>query len=128
MMVMVMVMSCRYHRLPLPVEGAPLEEHFDAFVNVLRVSSVYILGVQTLCNPSASIFNCCRSFRLSVGNAVSVCERGRSLSSPCPAVQLSGRCGSYQRGHDPGDSDDEQSDGKYTTITIYTHTVIHFSL
>lgn len=28
----------RYYRLPLPVEGAPLEEDFDAFVNILRVS------------------------------------------------------------------------------------------
>lgn len=28
----------RYYRLPLPVEGAPLEEDFDAFVNMLRVS------------------------------------------------------------------------------------------
>uniref|UniRef100_A0A674MWU7 Phosphatase domain containing paladin 1a n=1 Tax=Takifugu rubripes TaxID=31033 RepID=A0A674MWU7_TAKRU len=27
-----------YYRLPLPVEGAPLEEDFDAFVNMLRVS------------------------------------------------------------------------------------------
>ncbi|KAL2078582.1 hypothetical protein ACEWY4_026267 [Coilia grayii] len=26
----------RYHRLPLPMEGAPLEAEFDAFVNILR--------------------------------------------------------------------------------------------
>uniref|UniRef100_A0A9J8BK66 Phosphatase domain containing paladin 1b n=1 Tax=Cyprinus carpio carpio TaxID=630221 RepID=A0A9J8BK66_CYPCA len=26
----------RYYRLPLPMEGAPLEETFDAFVNILR--------------------------------------------------------------------------------------------
>lgn len=26
----------RYHRLPLPAEGAPLEEDFDAFVKILR--------------------------------------------------------------------------------------------
>lgn len=32
-------LSRRYHRLPLPMEGAPLEEDFDAFVNILRVSS-----------------------------------------------------------------------------------------
>lgn len=31
--------NSRYYRLPLPVEGAPLEEDFDAFVNILRVSS-----------------------------------------------------------------------------------------
>lgn len=28
----------RYHRLPLPAEGAPLEEQFDAFIRFLRVS------------------------------------------------------------------------------------------
>ncbi|XP_062851289.1 phosphatase domain containing paladin 1b isoform X2 [Trichomycterus rosablanca] len=28
--------SHRYYRLPLPMDGAPLEEDFDAFVNVLR--------------------------------------------------------------------------------------------
>lgn len=33
------LLYCRYYRLPLPVEGAPLEEDFDAFVNILRVSS-----------------------------------------------------------------------------------------
>ncbi|KAL6487175.1 hypothetical protein MHYP_G00038010 [Metynnis hypsauchen] len=30
--------SHRYYRLPLPIEGAPMEEDFDAFVNVLRES------------------------------------------------------------------------------------------
>ncbi|XP_058236639.1 phosphatase domain containing paladin 1b isoform X1 [Hemibagrus wyckioides] len=30
--------SYRYYRLPLPAEGAPLEEDFDAFVKVLRKS------------------------------------------------------------------------------------------
>ncbi|NXF64884.1 PALD protein, partial [Ciccaba nigrolineata] len=30
--------SYRYHRLPLPAEGAPLEEQFDAFIRFLRVS------------------------------------------------------------------------------------------
>lgn len=28
----------RYHRLPLPEQGAPLETQFDAFVSVIRVS------------------------------------------------------------------------------------------
>uniref|UniRef100_A0A8C5JEV3 Phosphatase domain containing paladin 1 n=1 Tax=Junco hyemalis TaxID=40217 RepID=A0A8C5JEV3_JUNHY len=31
--------SYRYHRLPLPAEGAPLEEQFDAFIRCLRVST-----------------------------------------------------------------------------------------
>ncbi|XP_039628731.1 paladin-like [Polypterus senegalus] len=30
--------SYRYLRLPLPMEGAPLEEHFDTFINTLRES------------------------------------------------------------------------------------------
>lgn len=29
----------RYHRLPLPEQGAPLESQFDAFVSVIRVSA-----------------------------------------------------------------------------------------
>ena len=29
--------STRYHRLPLPSEGAPMEDDFDAFVKILRV-------------------------------------------------------------------------------------------
>ena len=33
------LLCCRYYRLPLPMEGAPLEEDFDAFVNILRVRS-----------------------------------------------------------------------------------------
>lgn len=33
------LLYCRYYRLPLPMEGAPMEEDFDAFVNILRVSS-----------------------------------------------------------------------------------------
>lgn len=30
----------RYYRLPLPMEGAPLEETFDSFVNILRVRTL----------------------------------------------------------------------------------------
>lgn len=60
---------------------------------------------------------------MSVGDPISVCERGRGQSCPRPAVQLSGRCGSYQCGHDPGDSGDGKSDGTYTTFSVYTHTV-----
>lgn len=33
------LLCCRYYRVPLPMEGAPLEEDFDAFVNILRVSA-----------------------------------------------------------------------------------------
>lgn len=91
---------------------------------------ILVLGVQTLSNPSTvhDYFYYSGSYRMSVGDPVFVCERGRGLSSPSPAIQLSGRCGSYQRGHDPGDSGDAETDGKYTTFTVYTHTVRPFSL
>ncbi|KAF5886610.1 paladin isoform X2, partial [Clarias magur] len=50
--------SYRYHRLPLPVEGAPLEEHFDAFVNALReVPSLCVKG-GGVCSPPALLFSC----------------------------------------------------------------------
>ncbi|NXO24106.1 PALD protein, partial [Cisticola juncidis] len=35
--------SYRYHRLPLPAEGAPLEEQFDAFIRFLRESPSLLL-------------------------------------------------------------------------------------
>uniref|UniRef100_A0A674H733 Paladin n=1 Tax=Taeniopygia guttata TaxID=59729 RepID=A0A674H733_TAEGU len=35
--------SYRYHRLPLPAEGAPLEEQFDAFIRCLRESPSLLL-------------------------------------------------------------------------------------
>ncbi|XP_068161438.1 paladin isoform X2 [Antennarius striatus] len=48
----------RYHRLPLPVEGAPLEEDFDAFVNILRESSSLALGRDTSRRLPALLFSC----------------------------------------------------------------------
>ncbi|NWJ12231.1 PALD protein, partial [Crypturellus undulatus] len=35
--------SYRYHRLPLPVDGAPLEAQFDAFIQFLRSPNVLLL-------------------------------------------------------------------------------------
>ncbi|XP_007249572.3 phosphatase domain containing paladin 1b isoform X1 [Astyanax mexicanus] len=50
--------SHRYYRLPLPIEGAPLEEDFDAFVNILRESP----GLSVLRDDSrplpALLFSC----------------------------------------------------------------------
>ncbi|KAI4874210.1 hypothetical protein NFI96_030408 [Prochilodus magdalenae] len=50
--------SHRYYRLPLPLEGAPMEEEFDAFVNVLRENP----GLSVLSNGSrplpALLFSC----------------------------------------------------------------------
>ncbi|KAK3559905.1 hypothetical protein QTP86_026418, partial [Hemibagrus guttatus] len=50
--------SYRYHRLPLPVEGAPLEEHFDAFVNVLRETPSLCMKGGGACPPPALLFSC----------------------------------------------------------------------
>ncbi|KAM4624425.1 paladin isoform 1-T2 [Polymixia lowei] len=48
----------RYYRLPLPMEGAPLEEDFDAFVNILRESPNLSLS-QDMSRPlPALLFSC----------------------------------------------------------------------
>ncbi|XP_068610704.1 LOW QUALITY PROTEIN: paladin [Brachionichthys hirsutus] len=48
----------RYHRLPLPVDGAPLEEDFDAFVNILRESSSLARGRDASRRLPALLFSC----------------------------------------------------------------------
>ncbi|KAM7370697.1 hypothetical protein PAMP_010223 [Pampus punctatissimus] len=48
----------RYYRLPLPVEGAPLEEDFDAFVNILRESPSLSLGHNASRPLPALLFSC----------------------------------------------------------------------
>ncbi|KAM3859683.1 paladin [Diretmus argenteus] len=48
----------RYYRLPLPVEGAPLEEDFDAFVNILRESHSLSLGQDVSRPLPALLFSC----------------------------------------------------------------------
>ncbi|XP_077359484.1 paladin isoform X2 [Festucalex cinctus] len=47
-----------YYRLPLPVEGAPLEEDFDAFVNILRESPGLSLRRDVTSKPPALLFSC----------------------------------------------------------------------
>uniref|UniRef100_A0A667XZM7 Paladin n=1 Tax=Myripristis murdjan TaxID=586833 RepID=A0A667XZM7_9TELE len=47
-----------YYRLPLPVEGAPLEEDFDAFVNILRESPSLSLGQNESRPLPALLFSC----------------------------------------------------------------------
>ncbi|KAG8135321.1 hypothetical protein E2320_008348, partial [Naja naja] len=39
--------SYRYHRLPLPVDGAPLEAQFDAFISFLRPPPALVFSCQT---------------------------------------------------------------------------------
>ncbi|XP_069011490.1 paladin isoform X1 [Embiotoca jacksoni] len=48
----------RYYRLPLPTEGAPLEEDFDAFVNILRESPSLSLGHDASRQLPALLFSC----------------------------------------------------------------------
>ncbi|KAG7492755.1 hypothetical protein MATL_G00018120 [Megalops atlanticus] len=48
----------RYYRLPLPVEGAPLEEEFDAFVNILRESPNLLLTRDASRPLPALVFSC----------------------------------------------------------------------
>lgn len=50
--------SYRYYRLPLPTEGAPLEEDFDAFVNILRESPSLSLGHDASRPLPALLFSC----------------------------------------------------------------------
>ncbi|XP_042363457.1 paladin isoform X2 [Plectropomus leopardus] len=48
----------RYYRLPVPMEGAPLEEDFDAFVNILRESPSLSLGHDASQPLPALLFSC----------------------------------------------------------------------
>ncbi|XP_023269167.1 paladin isoform X1 [Seriola lalandi dorsalis] len=48
----------RYYRLPLPMEGAPLEEDFDAFVSILRESPSLSLGHDASRPLPALLFSC----------------------------------------------------------------------
>uniref|UniRef100_A0A9L0SFG3 Paladin n=1 Tax=Equus caballus TaxID=9796 RepID=A0A9L0SFG3_HORSE len=48
----------RYHRLPLPEQGAPLEAQFDAFVSVLRETPSLLLLRGVHGPPPALLFSC----------------------------------------------------------------------
>ncbi|XP_066478356.1 paladin isoform X1 [Tiliqua scincoides] len=50
--------SYRYHRLPLPVDGAPSEAQLDAFVSFLRESPNLLLIQDRSRPPPALLFNC----------------------------------------------------------------------
>ncbi|XP_068115050.1 paladin [Hyperolius riggenbachi] len=50
--------SYRYHRLPLPVDGAPLESQFDTFVNFLRENPCLLLLHDASRPPPALLFSC----------------------------------------------------------------------
>ncbi|XP_062959027.1 paladin isoform X1 [Cynocephalus volans] len=48
----------RYHRLPLPEQGAPLEAQFDAFISVLRETPSLLLLRDAHGPPPALLFSC----------------------------------------------------------------------
>ncbi|KAI4885193.1 hypothetical protein NFI96_008227 [Prochilodus magdalenae] len=48
----------RYYRLPLPMEGAPMEEQFDAFVSVLRENPSLSLNRDSSRPLPALLFSC----------------------------------------------------------------------
>ncbi|XP_012413837.1 paladin [Trichechus manatus latirostris] len=48
----------RYHRLPLPEQGAPLEAQFDAFVSVVRETPSLLLLRDSPGPPPALLFSC----------------------------------------------------------------------
>ncbi|XP_040885234.1 paladin isoform X3 [Toxotes jaculatrix] len=48
----------RYYRLPLPMEGAPLEEDFDAFVNIVRESPSLSVGHDASRPLPSLLFSC----------------------------------------------------------------------
>nr|XP_043869713.1 paladin isoform X1 [Solea senegalensis] len=48
----------RYYRLPLPMEGAPMEEDFDAFVNILRESPSLSQGHDASRPLPSLLFSC----------------------------------------------------------------------
>ncbi|XP_067224663.1 paladin isoform X1 [Chanodichthys erythropterus] len=50
--------SYRYYRLPLPMEGAPLEDEFDAFVSVLRENPSLSLSRDASQPLPALLFSC----------------------------------------------------------------------
>uniref|UniRef100_A0A8C2ZFZ2 Paladin n=1 Tax=Cyclopterus lumpus TaxID=8103 RepID=A0A8C2ZFZ2_CYCLU len=90
----------RYYRLPLPMEGAPLEEDFDAFVSILRESPSLSLGHDASRSLPALLFNCQvgvgrTNLAMILGTLVMNCLRGDSqpveeaaASEPKPLFQV----------------------------------------
>ncbi|KAM6951651.1 paladin isoform 2-T2 [Aplochiton taeniatus] len=80
----------RYHRLPLPMEGAPLEEDFDAFVSILRESPSLSLSHDLSRPLPALLFSC----QVGVGRTnlamilgTLVMNRLRGTSQPLPPAE-----------------------------------------
>uniref|UniRef100_A0A3B3THS6 Paladin n=1 Tax=Poecilia latipinna TaxID=48699 RepID=A0A3B3THS6_9TELE len=83
----------RYFRLPLPVEGAPLEDDFDAFVNILRESPSLCLGHSTSRVPPTLVFSCQvgvgrTNLAMILGTLVMKRLKGDSQLPPQPLFQV----------------------------------------
>ncbi|NWS01343.1 PALD protein, partial [Motacilla alba] len=82
--------SYRYHRLPLPAEGAPLEEQFDAFIRCLRESPSLLLRDPGR-PPPALLFGCQTgvgrtNLAMAMGTLVLHHHRGAAQKPDFPAV------------------------------------------
>ncbi|XP_069720064.1 paladin [Phaenicophaeus curvirostris] len=80
--------SYRYHRLPLPAEGAPLEEQFDAFICFLRESPSLLLRDPGR-PPPALLFSCQTgvgrtNLAMAMGTLVLYHHRGASQKPDLP--------------------------------------------
>ncbi|NXE68616.1 PALD protein, partial [Calcarius ornatus] len=82
--------SYRYHRLPLPAEGAPLEEQFDAFIRCLRESPSLLLRDPGR-PPPALVFGCQTgvgrtNLAMAMGTLVLHHHRGAAQKPDFPAL------------------------------------------
>uniref|UniRef100_A0A8B9R5L2 Paladin n=1 Tax=Astyanax mexicanus TaxID=7994 RepID=A0A8B9R5L2_ASTMX len=81
----------RYYRLPLPMEGAPMEEQFDAFVNILRENPSLSLNRDASKPLPALLFSCQVGVgRTNLGMILGtlVMEREAVKSEPNPQFQI----------------------------------------
>ncbi|XP_026569321.1 paladin isoform X1 [Pseudonaja textilis] len=81
--------SYRYHRLPLPVDGAPLETQFDAFIGFLRESPNLLLLQDRSKPPPALVFSCqtgvgTTNFAMVLGTLVLFHRKGGLLKQDLP--------------------------------------------
>uniref|UniRef100_A0A4W4HKM4 Paladin n=1 Tax=Electrophorus electricus TaxID=8005 RepID=A0A4W4HKM4_ELEEL len=77
-----------YHRLPLPLEGAPAEEQFDAFVRILRETSCLSLNRDVARPLPALLFSCHVGVgRTNVGMILGTLVMQHMMGAPPPPPQ-----------------------------------------
>uniref|UniRef100_A0A4W4HTD2 Paladin n=1 Tax=Electrophorus electricus TaxID=8005 RepID=A0A4W4HTD2_ELEEL len=78
-----------YHRLPLPLEGAPAEEQFDAFVRILRETSCLSLNRDVARPLPALLFSCHVGVgRTNVGMILGTLVMQHMMGAPPPPPQF----------------------------------------